>query len=80
MVQLVVPGQPKPLGHRLDALAATRSQQPAHIQRRHPAPRAATGHIEEWLKPIVEVAINIARQGEGGSYVHACKMGAQAHF
>ena len=55
VVQLVVPGQAEPLGHRLDALRPVRPQQAPHIQRRHFAPRAAAGHVEERLKPVVEV-------------------------
>jgi hypothetical protein len=61
MVQLVVPGQAEPLGHRLDALASARAQQPTQIQRRHLAPRAAPGHGEEGVKPMVEVSVNIVR-------------------
>ncbi len=60
VVQRVMTGQAKPLGHRLDALAPARAQQPAHIQRRHLAPRAAPGHVEEGFKPVVEVGVDIA--------------------
>jgi hypothetical protein len=61
VVQLVVPGQPEPLGHRLDALRPVWPQQTTHIQRRHPAPRAATRHVEEWRKPTVKVGVNVTR-------------------
>ena len=80
VVQLVVPGQPEPLGHRLDALRPVRPQQATHIQRRHVAPRAAASHIEERLKPAVEVAINVTRQCKRGSYLHACKLETQTYL
>jgi hypothetical protein len=70
MVQRVGAGQAKPLGHRLDALAPARAQQPAHIQRCHLAPRAAPGHVEEGFKPAVEVSVDIARQKKGSSRLH----------
>src|SRR3954465_14727395 len=71
MVQRVVAGQAKPLGHRLDALAPAPAPQSAHIQRPPLSPRAAPGRVEEGLKPVVEVSVDIARQCDGGSRLHA---------
>jgi hypothetical protein len=71
MVQLLVPGQSEPLRHRREALAPACPQQPAHTQRRQGAPRAAAGHGEEGFKPAVEVSVDIAWQGKGGSQLHA---------
>jgi hypothetical protein len=71
MVQLVMPGQPEPLGHRLDALAPATAQQPADIQRRHCAAGLASGCVEERLEPGVKLRGNIARQRNGRRRLHA---------
>jgi len=76
-MQLVVPGQPEPLGHRLDALRPVRPQQTMHIQRRHPAPRAAARHVEEGRKPTIKVGVNVTRQRNSGCYLHTGEMRAQ---
>src|SRR5215210_8847285 len=78
VVQRVMSGQPKPLRHWLDALAFAGVQQPAHIQRRHSAPRAAAGQVEERREPLVEVVSKVARQGENASRLHACMIGTNA--
>jgi hypothetical protein len=71
VVQLVVPRQPKPLGHRLDALAFATAQQPADIQRRHFAARLAPGRVEERLEPGIKIRVDIARQRNGHLRLHA---------
>jgi hypothetical protein len=80
MVQLVVPGQPEPFGHRLDALRPVQPQQTLHMQRRHPAPCATASQVEEWRKPTVKVGVNVTRQRNSGSNLHTGEMGAQTRF
>jgi hypothetical protein len=46
-------------------------QQLTHIQWRHLAPRAAAGHGEERLKPVVEVSVDVAWQEKGRFQLHA---------
>jgi hypothetical protein len=66
-----MPGQPEPLGHRLDALAFATAQQPADIQGRHCATRLAPGHVQERLQPGVKIRVDIARQCNGRLRLHA---------
>ena len=80
VVQLVVSRQPEPLRHRLDALRPVRPQQATYIQRRPLAPRLAAGHVEERLKPVVEVRVNVTRKGKRGSHLHVCQLGTHALF
>jgi hypothetical protein len=80
VVQLVMPGQSEPLGHGLDALRVTRPQQATHIQRRHSAPRVASGYVEEWLKPMVKVRRYIRRQRNSSVSQHADEIGWRTYF
>jgi hypothetical protein len=80
VVQLVVPGQPEPLGHRLDALAFAAAQQTADIQGRHCAARLAPSCVEERLEPGVKIRVNIARKCNGLLRLHARKMETQTPF
>src|SRR5580704_9131953 len=51
MVQPVVVARRDPLGHRPDALAVTRPDQPRHIERTHPPPRLVAKPSHERRQP-----------------------------
>jgi hypothetical protein len=57
VMQLIVVGRRHPSGHRLQALALTRADQPGHIERAH----APTGRVmqvrEKRLKPGLEFVL-----------------------
>ena len=51
LVQPVVTARRDPLGHRADALAIARPDQPRHIQRTHPPPRLVTEPFHKRPQP-----------------------------
>ena len=51
MMQLVVIARRHPLGHRPDALAVARPDQPRHIERTHPPPRLVAKPSHERRQP-----------------------------
>jgi hypothetical protein len=44
------------LGHRLNALAITRADQPRYVKRTHPLPRLVTQTLQEWPEPPPKLA------------------------
>src|SRR6266536_1448984 len=56
MMQLIIITRRKSLGHRLNALAITRADQPRYVNRAHPLPRLVTQTLQEWLEPPPKLA------------------------
>ena len=56
VLQLVVPQEPQPRRHRLQALALPRAKQPSQVERRPAPPRLAAHDFEEGDKPSVQIA------------------------
>ena len=50
VVQLIVFAKRKPLGHRLNALAIARTDQPRHVERTHLSPRLVTQSSQKRLE------------------------------
>ena len=47
--------EPEPLGHRLDVLAITRSDQASHVERGHALPRLVPEALEERRQPPLQI-------------------------
>src|SRR5262245_54175528 len=56
MMQLIIITRRKSLGHRLNALAITRADQPRYVKRTHPLPRLVTQTLQEWPEPPPKLA------------------------
>ena len=65
VLQLIVPGQPQPLGHGKQALALAQPQQAAQVERRPPPPRLAAHHPQERLQPPVQIVQTDAARRHG---------------
>jgi len=66
MVQLIIPANRKPLCHRLNALAITRTDQSRHVQWTHPSPRFVAQPIQKRLQPAFEFIFPVQRVASHG--------------
>ena len=65
VVQLIIFAKRKPLRHRLNALAITRTDQPRYVDGTHPAPRFMTKPIHKRLQPAPELSSPIRHACHG---------------
>ena len=66
VVQLIVFAKRKPLGHRLNALAIARADQPRYVERTHSSPRFMTQPIQKRLEPTPKLFFPIQRPANHG--------------
>src|SRR5262249_32530317 len=66
VVQLIVFAKPKPLRHRLNALAIARTDQPRHVEWTHLSPRLVTQPIQKRLEKASKLFFPIRRPANHG--------------
>ena len=66
VVQLIAFAERKPLGHRLNALAIARTDQPRHVKRAHLSPRLVSQPIQKLLEKVSKLFFPIRRPASHG--------------